>query len=267
MLTVRSKQLGGLNVNRISMQDLLKSVQDGEESEDSQLISEIKYAHYLLDHSKDLIKLMRSRITIPVDLSELNEYSPEFAETLKFLGDIHSGRVIPDKHAMLSRKIVAILDVMKEIYPLHAISLKISHRMQAIADKMPQAFMMEGRIRMEALKLLILKMRSGDASSKAGLKPGFKQILESYKKALKRASVRNPQSQDIPVLSEFVQMTLFAQTHRILLEIELGRMRQLLEAAQKACHALVRADGHHLLLQERLNSILKRYGLYAPATI
>ncbi|MEE3124986.1 MAG: hypothetical protein VX333_09020, partial [SAR324 cluster bacterium] len=210
MLTVRSKQLGGLNVNRISMQDLLKSVQDGEESEDSQLISEIKYAHYLLDHSKDLIKLMRSRITIPVDLSELNEYSPEVAEALKFLGDIHSGRVIPDKHAMLSRKIVAILDVMKEIYPLHAISLKISHRMQAIEDKMPQAFMMEGRIRMEALKLLILKMRSGDASSKAGLKPGFKQILESYKKALKRASVRNPQSQDIPVLSEFVQMTLFA---------------------------------------------------------
>ena len=267
MLTVRSKQLGGLNVNRISMQDLLKSVQDGEESEDSQLISEIKYAHYLLDHSKDLIKLMRSRITIPVDLSELNEYSPEVAEALKFLGDIHSGRVIPDKHAMLSRKIVAILDVMKEIYPLHAISLKISHRMQAIEDKMPQAFMMEGRIRMEALKLLILKMRSGDASSKAGLKPGFKQILESYKKALKRASVRNPQSQDIPVLSEFVQMTLFAQTHRILLEIELGRMRQLLEAAQKACHALVRADGHHLLLQERLNNILKRYGLYAPATI
>ena len=267
MLTVRSKQLGGLNVNRISMQDLLKSVQDGEESEDSQLISEIKYAHYLLDHSKDLIKLMRSRITIPVDLSELNEYSPEVAEALKFLGDIHSGRVIPDKHAMLSRKIVAILDVMKEIYPLHAISLKISHRMQAIEDKMPQAFMMEGRIRMEALKLLILKMRSGDASSKAGLKPGFKQILESYKKALKRASVRNPQSQDIPVLSEFVQMTLFAQTHRILLEIELGRMRQLLEAAQKACHALVRAAGHHLLLQERLNSILKRYGLYAPATI
>ena len=267
MLTVRSKQLGGLNVNRISMQDLLKSVQDGEESEDSQLISEIKYAHYLLDHSKDLIKLMRSRITIPVDLSELNEYSPEVAEALKFLGDIHSGRVIPDKHAMLSRKIVAILDVMKEIYPLHAISLKISHRMQAIEDKMPQAFMMEGRIRMEALKLLILKMRSGDASSRAGLKPGFKQILESYKKALKRASVRNPQSQDIPVLSEFVQMTLFAQTHRILLEIELGRMRQLLEAAQKACHALVRADGHHLLLQERLNCILKRYGLYAPATI
>ena len=267
MLTVRSKQLGGLNVNRISMQDLLKSVQDGEESEDSQLISEIKYAHYLLDHSKDLIKLMRSRITIPVDLSELNEYSPEVAEALKFLGDIHSGRVIPDKHAMLSRKIVAILDVMKEIYPLHAISLKISHRMQAIEDKMPQAFMMEGRIRMEALKLLILKMRSGDASSKAGLKPGFKQILESYKKALKRASVRNPQSQDIPVLSEFVQMTLFAQTHRILLEIELGRMRQLLEAAQKACHALVRADGHHLLLQDRLKSILKRYGLYAPATI
>ena len=267
MLTVRSKQLGGLNVNRISMQDLLKSVQDGEESEDSQLISEIKYAHYLLDHSKDLIKLMRSRITIPVDLSELNEYSPEVAETLKFLGDIHSGRVIPDKHAMLSRKIVAILDVMKEIYPLHAISLKISHRMQAIEDKMPQAFMMEGRIRMEALKLLILKMRSGDASSKAGLKPGFKQILESYKKALKRASVRNPQSQDVPVLSEFVQMTLFAQTHRILLEIELGRMRQLLEAAQKACHALVRADGHHFLLKERLNSILKRYGLYAPATI
>ena len=267
MLTVRSKQLGGLNVNRISMQDLLKSVQDGEESEDSQLISEIKYAHYLLDHSKDLIKLMRSRITIPVDLSELNEYNPEVAEALKFLGDIHSGRVIPDKHAMLSRKIVAILDVMKEIYPLHAISLKISHRMQAIEDKMPQAFMMEGRIRMEALKLLILKMRSGDASSKAGLKPGFKQILESYKKALKRASVRNPQSQDIPVLSEFVQMTLFAQTHRILLEIELGRMRQLLEAAQKACHALVRTDGHHLLLQDRLNSILKRYGLYAPATI
>ena len=267
MLTVRSKQLGGLNVNRISMQDLLKSVQDGEESEDSQLISEIKYAHYLLDHSKDLIKLMRSRITIPVDLSELNEYRPEVAEALKFLGDIHSGRVIPDKHAMLSRKIVAILDVMKEIYPLHAISLKISHRMQAIEDKMPQAFMMEGRIRMEALKLLILKMRSGDASSRAGLKPGFKQILESYKKALKRASVRNPQSQDIPVLSEFVQMTLFAQTHRILLEIELGRMRQLLEAAQKACHALVRADGHHHLLQERLNSILKRYGLYAPATI
>ena len=139
--------------------------------------------------------------------------------------------------------------------------------MQGIEDKMPQAFMMEGRIRMEALKLSILKIRSGDASSRIGLKPSFNQILETYRKALKRASVRNPQSQDIPVLSEFVQMTLFAQTHRILLEIELGRMRQLLEAAQKACHALVRADGHHLLLQERLNSILKRYGLFAPATI
>ena len=261
MLTVRSKQLGGLNVNRISMHDLLKSVQEGEESEDSQLISEIKYAHYLLDHSKDLIKLMRSKITIPVDLSELNQHEPDVSEQQYFLGNIDSGQVIPDKKAMLSRKIVAVLDVMKEIYPLHAISLRITHRMQGIEDKMPQAFMMEGRIRMEALKLSILKMRSGDASSRLGLKPSFNQILETYRKALKRASIRNPQSQDIPVLSEFIQMTLFAQTHRILLEIDLGKMRQLLEAAQKACFALVRADGHYRLLQERLNNILRRYGL------
>tara|TARA_B100000959_G_scaffold284017_1_gene354441 strand:- start:1466 stop:2764 length:1299 start_codon:yes stop_codon:yes gene_type:complete len=267
MLTVRSKQLGGLNVNRISMHDLLKSVQEGEESEDSQLISEIKYAHYLLDHSKDLIKLMRSRITIPVDLCELNEHIPEVAEQRKFLGNILSGRVIPDKKAMLSRKVVAVLDVMKEIYPLHAISLRITQRMQEIEDKMPQAFMMEGRIRMEALKLSILKMRSGDVSSRTGLRPSFSQILDTYRKALKRASVRNPQPQDIPVLSEFVQMTLFAQTHRILLEIDLGRMRQLLEASQKACHALVRADGHYRLLQERLNNILRRYGLLKQASV
>ena len=266
MLTVRSKQLGGLNVNRISMHDLLKSVQEGEESEDSQLISEIKYAHYLLDHSKDLIMLMRSKITIPVDLSELNQHEPDVSEQQYFLGNIDSGQVIPDKKAMLSRKVVAVLDVMKEIYPLHAISLRITHRMQGIEDKMPQAFMMEGRIRMEALKLSILKMRSGDASSRLGLKPSFNQILETYRKALKRASIRNPQSQDIPVLSEFIQMTLFAQTHRILLEIDLGKMRQLLEAAQKACFALVRADGHYRLLQERLNNILRRYGLLKQAS-
>ena len=266
MLTVRSNQLGGLNVNRISMHELLKSVQEGEESEDSQLISEIKYAHYLLDHSKDLIKLMRSKITIPVDLSELNQHEPDVSGQQHFLGNIDSGRVIPDKKAMLSRKVVAVLDVMKEIYPLHAISLRITHRMQGIEDKMPQAFMMEGRIRMEALKLSILKMRSGDASSRLGLKPTFNQILETYRKALKRASIRNPQSQDIPVLSEFIQMTLFAQTHRILLEIDLGKMRQLLEAAQKACFALVRADGHYRLLQERLNNILRRYGLFRQAS-
>ena len=121
MLTVRSKQLGGLNVNRISMQDLLKSVQDGEESEDSQLISEIKYAHYLLDHSKDLIKLMRSRITIPVDLSELNEYSPEVAEALKFLGDIHSGRVIPRQacHAFQENRCDPGCDVRNLSTPCH----------------------------------------------------------------------------------------------------------------------------------------------------
>lgn len=261
MLSVRSTQLGKINVNRISIQDILKSVEEDEESEDASTVHEIKYAHFLLDHSKDLIKLMRSRITIPVDLAELNQHSPLPADPRMFLGDISSGRLIPDKHALLSRKVMAILEVMKDIYPLHAISLRIATRMQEIEDKMPQAYLMEGRIRMEALKLMILKMRSGDRSNRVGLKPSFNQILESYRKALRRASVRNPQIQDIPVLAEFVQLSLFAQTHRLLLELDLGRMRQLLGAAKKACTSLVRVDGHYMLLQERLNRSLKRYGL------
>ena len=265
MLTVRSRQLGGLNVSRISLQDILKSVEDDEDSEEASTVQEIKYAQYLLDHSKDLLKMMRARISIPVDLAELNHLPPPTPNPRMFIGDISTGRVIPDKQAMLSRKVMAILEVMKDIYPLHAISLRSAGRMQEIEDKMPQAFVMEGRVRMESLKLMILRMLSGDSTARMGLKPTFNKILETYRKALRRASVRNPQPQDIPVLAEFVQLTLYAQMHRVLLEIDLGRMRQLLGASKKACDSLVRVDGHYQLLQERLNLALKKYGLYSRA--
>ena len=143
MLTVRSSQLGGLNVNRISLRDIIKSVENEEDSEEAFFVNEIKFAHALLAHTGELLKLMPSRITIPVDLAELNNQSPDTTEPGIFLGNIDSERFVPDKQALLTRKVTAILEVIKDIYPLHSIGIRVASRLQEIEEKLPQGYHIE----------------------------------------------------------------------------------------------------------------------------
>lgn len=262
LLTVRSKQLRAVNVDRVSMRDLIKSAQGMENTADAVVIRELDCALRMLDMSRHLIKLLKASFSIPLDLALLNRCEPKPPESEEFIGDILSSRLIPDKQALLSRKVMAVLEVFKEIPPLHSLALRISGRMQQIESKMPLPFVMEGRVRLEAVRLMFLRIRCGDTTLDDAIKPALLKMLESYYRALKRTSLRQPNRSDVPLLLEFAQVVIFTHRQRRVALIPHDQMIPLLNYAHKAMQGAVKVEPAHQRFADLLRDVRKRYGLH-----
>ena len=63
----------------------------------------------------------------------------------------------------------------------------MADKLEEVERKM-SAFLMEGRIHMQAMKLLTLRMMM-DEYGKNALTPTFKKVVVAYRKALKRTSL------------------------------------------------------------------------------
>lgn len=261
ILTVRSSQLKGVNVDMISMQDLMKSTQGAEGTPEANLVREVECAVRLMDLSRNLMKNLQASFSIPLDLSMLNQYDPKPSEARQFLGDIHSSRIIPDKKALLSRKVVAVLEVIKEVYPLHALALRVAERMQAIEPKNPIPFLMEGRTRLEALRMLLLRLRCGDTTVDEAVRPTLLRVIEAYYRSVKRTTLRQPSQSDVPILMEFAQVALFTHKQRRVASIPHEQMVPLLNFAQKAMKGVVQVEPAHQRFADLLREVRKRYGL------
>ena len=262
LLVVHSKQLKNVNLDVISVKDLIKADDENEENIDeneAMVIQEIKITLKLLEYTDSLDEDTRGSITMSMQMDELDELTSKHRVKSLF-GGADSAK---NKHTLVVRKTLAALEVMKRIPVLHPIGLKIVAKLQVIDSKLPLPYLMEARLHMQALRILTLRVVMRDLTARPSMTPTFNKAIVAYHKALKRSSFTNPKRGDITVLSEFAQIAYYAYEQRKMLSLANHGVLKILEMGKKAVDVLAPRNRAYLNQQKQIQAALKsmrRYG-------
>ena len=262
LLVVHSKQLKNVNLDVISVKDLIKVDEENEEDIDeneAMVIQEIKITLKLLEYTDSLDEDTRGSITMSMQMDELDELTSKHRVKSLF-GGTDSAK---NKHTLVVRKTLAALEVMKRIPVLHPIGLKIVDKLQIIDSKLPLPYLMEARLHMQALRILTLRVVMRDLTARPSMTPTFNKAIVAYHKALKRSSFTNPKRGDITVLSEFAQIAYYAYEQRKMLSLANHGVLKILEMGKKAVDVLAPRNRAYLNQQKQIQAALKsmrRYG-------
>jgi hypothetical protein len=266
MLVVHSKQLKNVNLDVISIKDLIKADDEGEEEVDeneAMVIQEIKITLKLLEYTDSLDEDTRGSITMSMQMDELDELTSKHRVKSLFGGIGGGADSAKNKHALVVRKTLAALEVMKRIPVLHPVGLKIVAKLQEIDSKLPLPYLMEARVHMQALRILTLRLVMRDLTARPSMTPTFNKAIVAYHKALKRSSFLNPKRGDITVLSEFAQISYYAYEQRKMLSLANHGVLKILEMGKKAIDVLAPSNRAYLNQQKQIQAALKsmrRYG-------
>ena len=266
MLVVHSKQLKNVNLDVISIKDLIKADDEGEEEVDeneAMVIQEIKITLKLLEYTDSLDEDTRGSITMSMQMDELDELTSKHRVKSLFGGIGGGADSAKNKHALVVRKTLAALEVMKRIPVLHPVGLKIVAKLQEIDSKLPLPYLMEARVPMQALRILTLRLVMRDLTARPSMTPTFNKAIVAYHKALKRSSFLNPKRGDITVLSEFAQISYYAYEQRKMLSLANHGVLKILEMGKKAIDVLAPSNRAYLNQQKQIQAALKsmrRYG-------
>ena len=266
MLVVHSKQLKNVNLDVISIKDLIKADDEDEQEVDeneAMVIQEIKITLKLLEYTDSLDEDTRGSITMSMQMDELDELTSKHRVKSLFGGIGGAADSTKNKHALVVRKTLAALEVMKRIPVLHPVGLKIVAKLQEIDSKLPLPYLMEARIHMQVLRILTLRLVMRDLTARPSMTPTFNKAIVAYYKALKRSSFSNPTRGDITVLSEFAQISYYAYEQRNMLSLANHGVLKILEMGKKAADVLAPRNRTYLNQQKQLQAALKlmrRYG-------
>ena len=261
LLVVHSKQLKNVNLDIISIKDLIKADEDEENIDENEamVIQEIKITLKLLEYTDSLDEDTRGSITMTMKLSELDELTSKHRVKSLFGGSDSS----KNKHTLVVRKTLAALEVIKRIPVLHPFGLKVVAKLQEIDSKLPMPYLMEARIHMQALRILTLRFVMKELTARPSMTPTFNKAIVAYHKALKRSSFTNPKRGDITVISEFAQISYYAFEQRKMLSLANHGVLKILEMGKKAIDVLAPSNRVYLNQQKQIQAALKsmrRYG-------
>ena len=262
LLVVQSKQLKNVNLDIISIKDLIKADEEDEEKDidenEAMVIQEIKITLKLLEYTDSLDEDTRGSITMSMQMDELDELTSKHRVKSLF-GGADSAK---NKHTLVVRKTLAALEVMKRIPVLHPIGLKIVGKLQVIDSKLPLPYLMEARLHMQVLRILTLRVVMRDLTARSSMTPTFNKAIVAYHKALKRSSFTNPKRGDITVLSEFAQIAYYAYEQRKMLSLANHGVFKILEMGKKAVDALVPCNRAYLNQQKQIQVALRSMRKY-----
>jgi len=262
LLVVQSKQLKNVNLDIISIKDLIKADEEDEEKDidenEAMVIQEIKITLKLLEYTDSLDEDTRGSITMSMQMDELDELTSKHRVKSLF-GGADSAK---NKHTLVVRKTLAALEVMKRIPVLHPIGLKIVGKLQVIDSKLPLPYLMEARLHMQVLRILTLRVVMRDLTARSSMTPTFNKAIVAYHKALKRSSFTNPKRGDITVLSEFAQIAYYAYEQRKMLSLANHGVLKILEMGKKAVDALVPGNRAYLNQQKQIQAALRSMRKY-----
>ncbi|MED5516952.1 MAG: hypothetical protein VYE65_09235 [SAR324 cluster bacterium] len=262
LLVVQSKQLKNVNLDIISIKDLIKADEEDEEKDidenEAMVIQEIKITLKLLEYTDSLDEDTRGSITMSMQMDELDELTSKHRVKSLF-GGADSAK---NKHTLVVRKTLAALEVMKRIPVLHPIGLKIVDKLQVIDSKLPLPYLMEARLHMQILRILTLRVVMRDLTARSSMTPTFNKAIVAYHKALKRSSFTNPKRGDITVLSEFAQIAYYAYEQRKMLSLANHGVLKILEMGKKAVDALVPGNRAYLNQQKQIQVALRSMRKY-----
>ena len=257
MMAIKSTVLKNVNMSgiHVSDEDLVDThVRDGES-----LKTEIQMAESLMENCEPVIQSIKTKMTSSLSHEEIEELTAEGKASSSFFGGGEE-KVNPNKQNMIIGKAVQAIEMLKQIPLLQGAGLDLAKQLGRIDSKLTYPLVMEGRIQMQALKYQLLRIESGDRTARENMAPVYNLAIVAYRKALKLTSKSTPKKADLPVLTEFGNITHYGFIHRDLMRFTEEGVKTLVKLGKDAVDAAVTVDDSFVPLQKRLESSLTQLG-------
>ena len=257
MMAIKSTVLKNVNMSgiHVSDEDLVDThVRDGES-----LKTEIQMAESLIENCEPVIQSIKTKMTSSLSHEEIEELTAEGKASSSFFGGGEE-KVNPNKQNMIIGKAVQAIEMLKQIPLLQGAGLDLAKQLGRIDSKLTYPLVMEGRIQMQALKYQLLRIESGDRTARENMAPVYNLAIVAYRKALKLTSKSTPKKADLPVLTEFGNITHYGFIHRDLMRFTEEGVKTLVKLGKDSVDAAVTVDDSFVPLQKRLESSLTQLG-------
>jgi hypothetical protein len=108
------------------------------------------------------------------------------------------------------------------------------------------------------LKYFLIRIESGDRTARDNMAPTYNKALVSFRKAMKLVSKTAPKKADLPVLTEFANLTFYGFIHRDLMRFTKDGVLGLVKLGKEAADAAVTVDESFAPLQKRIEKSLNQ---------
>ena len=255
MMSIRSEVLKNVNMSGIDVED--EDTEDAHVKDTESMKAEIQIAESLIVDCETIIQSVKTKMTTTLSHEELEELKNEGKTTTSFFGG-GKEKVNPNKQNIIISKAVQAIEMLKQIPLLQGAGLDLAQQLGRIDNKLTYPLVMEGRIHMQALKYQLLRVESGDRSARENMAPVYNLAVVAYRKALKLTSKKTPKKADLPVLTEFGNITYYGFIHRDTMRFTEEGIKTLVKLGKDSVDAAVNIDDSFVPLQKRLETSLNQ---------
>ena len=257
MMAIKSTVLKNVNMSGIDVSD--EDTEDTHVRDGESIKTEIQIAESLIENCEPVIQSIKTKMTSSLSHEEIEELTAEGKASSSFFGGGEE-KVNPNKQNMIIGKAVQAIEMLKQIPLLQGAGLDLAKQLGRIDSKLTYPLVMEGRIQMQALKYQLLRIESGDRTARENMAPVYNLAIVAYRKALKLTSKSTPKKADLPVLTEFGNVTHYGYIHRDLMRFTEEGVKTLVKLGKDSVDAAVTVDDSFVPLQKRLENSLTQLG-------
>jgi hypothetical protein len=257
MMAIKSTALKNVNMSGIDVSD--EDLEDTHVRDGESIKTEIQIAESLIENCEPVIQSIKTKMTSTLSHEEIEELTAEGKASSSFFGGGEE-KANPNKQNMIIGKAVQAIEMLKQIPLLQGAGLDLAKQLGRIDSKLTYPLVMEGRIQMQALKYQLLRIESGDRTARENMAPVYNLAIVAYRKALKLTSKTTPKKADLPVLTEFGNITHYGYIHRDLMRFTQEGVKTLVKLGKDSVDAAVTVDDSFVPLQKRLESSLTQLG-------
>ena len=257
MMAIKSTVLKNVNMSGIDVSD--EDLEDTHVRDGESIKTEIQIAESLIENCEPVIQSIKTKMTSSLSHEEIEELTAEGKASSSFFGGGEE-KVNPNKQNMIIGKAVQAIEMLKQIPLLQGAGLDLAKQLGRIDSKLTYPLVMEGRIQMQALKYQLLRIECGDRTARENMAPVYNLAIVAYRKALKLTSKSTPKKADLPVLTEFGNVTHYGYIHRDLMRFTEEGVKTLVKLGKDSVDAAVTVDDSFVPLQKRLESSLTQLG-------
>ncbi len=263
MMAIKSTVLKNVNMSGIDVSD--EDLEDTHVRDGESIKTEIQIAESLIENCEPVIQSIKTKMTSSLSHEEIEELTAEGKASSSFFGGGEE-KVNPNKQNMIIGKAVQAIEMLKQIPLLQGAGLDLAKQLGRIDSKLTYPLVMEGRIQMQALKYQLLRIECGDRTARENMAPVYNLAIVAYRKALKLTSKSTPKKADLPVLTEFGNVTHYGYIHRDLMRFTEEGVKTLVKLGKDSVDAAVTVDDSFVPLQKRLESSLTQLGEHENAS-
>jgi len=253
MLSIKSKQLKNVNMSGIDIDDEFS--EDLHVDDINSAKTEIQIAEALIANCESVLQIIKTKMNTTLSSEELEELISGQTVTSSFFGG-NEEKINPNKQNMIISKAIMAIEMLKQIPLLQSAGLDLAKKLGHVDKKLTYPLVMEGRINMQMLKYQLLRIENGDKTARENMAPVFNLALVAYRKALKLVNKSAPTKADLPVLTEFANLTHYGYVHRDLMRFTEEGLIDLLKLGKDSIDSAIVIDDNYSSLQRHIESSL-----------